>query len=64
MNIYFGYISLFFNSMKMIFSYDFNLKIIEKIKIETFIIWRTFTVRYIRAVSKGIKTLINDVNMV
>jgi glycosyltransferase involved in cell wall biosynthesis len=61
MNIYFGYIFLFYNSVKVVFTYEYGFTFIEKIKIVIFIIRRTLTIRYLKAIGFGMRVLLSDI---
>jgi glycosyltransferase involved in cell wall biosynthesis len=59
-NLYFGYIFLILKSIRMVFSYGFDLNIIKKIQIVFLLFRRTISMRYMRAIGAGIKTLTKD----
>lgn len=60
LNVYFGYIFLFFNTIQMVYSYDFELTAWEKMKITAFVFQKSISRRYLVAVGFGIKTLLLD----
>ena len=59
-NVYFGYIFLLINSIKMLFNYDLNLRSWDKIQIIYFIIRRSLTRRFRYAILGGIQMLFVD----
>ena len=60
MNIYFGYIFLFFNTLWMLYSHDFGLTAWEKMKVTVFVFQKSISRRYLLAVGFGIRMLLTD----
>jgi hypothetical protein len=59
-NIYFGYIFLFYHSINVVFEYDYGFTLNEKIQIVSYIIRRTLMIRYLKAIGFGIWQLLTD----
>ncbi|PKL65051.1 MAG: hypothetical protein CVV32_05760 [Methanomicrobiales archaeon HGW-Methanomicrobiales-3] len=59
-NIYFGYIFLIINTIRMLLKYNFSLNSWEKCLIIGFIFRKSLTKRYILAVTQGMVLLIRD----
>ena len=59
-NIYWGYIFLSMNSMRMILKYDFRLSVIDKVYVILFLIRRVLSPRFRLEIRRGAKKFVRD----